>query len=311
MRGSAPAGAPPHRRILLNQAQQPQKYKGNYVATTKYNLLTFLPKALYEQFRRGGRQRHTNTARATKQQSRPERGRGLLQAHRQPLLHAGGRQIMHLDQPHQVRRPPRRARRPPPAGGLHYRLRSALALGRQRRELVHAAPGAVLMGPTCAWCHGAGAAAAVTASAAVRARRPAPAPAPREADPPVRRAGRCADAGGRRSERRPALRAAPAREAWMAAAAGPRCRPATGAACARARAQAYHDLPAAGHCAGRVHHQGGAGGRAAAPGRLCGQPAALPGLQPRRARLAEAPLARRQGAPLGMRLRPVCPGAGL
>ncbi len=299
MRGSAPAGAPPHRRILLNQAQQPQKYKGNYVATTKYNLLTFLPKALYEQFRRGGRQHHTNTARATKQQSRPKTGRGLLQAHCQPLLYAGGRHIMHLDQPHQVRRPPRRARRPPPAGGLHYRLRSALALGRQRRALVHAAPALCCLGPACAWCHGAGAAAAaVTASAAVRARRPARAPASRKADPPVRRAGRCADAGAAGPSG--ALRCArprPGRPGWplqRVRGAGPR----RGARLrARARAQAHHHLPAAGHRAGRVHRQGGAGGRAAAPGRPRGQPAALPGLQPRRARLADAPLARRQGAP--------------
>ena len=39
------------RRICVNQAVQPYKYRNNYVATTKYNLLTFLPKALYEQFR--------------------------------------------------------------------------------------------------------------------------------------------------------------------------------------------------------------------------------------------------------------------
>lgn len=33
--------------------QQPAtKYKSNYVSTTKYNLITFLPKALFEQFRR-------------------------------------------------------------------------------------------------------------------------------------------------------------------------------------------------------------------------------------------------------------------
>ena len=39
------------RRICVNQAVQPHTYRSNYVATTKYNLLTFLPKALYEQFR--------------------------------------------------------------------------------------------------------------------------------------------------------------------------------------------------------------------------------------------------------------------
>ena len=32
--------------------QKPYKYKSNYVSTTKYNALTFFPKALFEQFRR-------------------------------------------------------------------------------------------------------------------------------------------------------------------------------------------------------------------------------------------------------------------
>ncbi|KAG0583093.1 hypothetical protein KC19_3G108700 [Ceratodon purpureus] len=32
--------------------QKPYRYKGNYVSTTKYNALTFFPKALFEQFRR-------------------------------------------------------------------------------------------------------------------------------------------------------------------------------------------------------------------------------------------------------------------
>jgi hypothetical protein len=29
-------------------------FKGNYVSTTKYNILTYFPKALFEQFRFGG-----------------------------------------------------------------------------------------------------------------------------------------------------------------------------------------------------------------------------------------------------------------
>jgi phospholipid-translocating ATPase len=32
--------------------QKPFRYKSNYVSTTKYNVLTFVPKALFEQFRR-------------------------------------------------------------------------------------------------------------------------------------------------------------------------------------------------------------------------------------------------------------------
>lgn len=32
--------------------QKPYRYKSNYVSTTKYNAVTFLPKALFEQFRR-------------------------------------------------------------------------------------------------------------------------------------------------------------------------------------------------------------------------------------------------------------------
>lgn len=32
--------------------RKPHKYPNNYVSTTKYNVLTFLPRALFEQFRR-------------------------------------------------------------------------------------------------------------------------------------------------------------------------------------------------------------------------------------------------------------------
>ncbi|KAJ1687104.1 hypothetical protein LUZ63_018494 [Rhynchospora breviuscula] len=46
--------APTHRTIYCNDrdANIPVGYKGNSVSTTKYNVLTFLPKGLFEQFRR-------------------------------------------------------------------------------------------------------------------------------------------------------------------------------------------------------------------------------------------------------------------
>ncbi|XP_020521908.1 phospholipid-transporting ATPase 3 isoform X2 [Amborella trichopoda] len=46
--------APGHRTIFCNdrEANLPVKFKGNSISTTKYNLLTFLPKGLFEQFRR-------------------------------------------------------------------------------------------------------------------------------------------------------------------------------------------------------------------------------------------------------------------
>ncbi len=44
------------RVVFCNQTERhavkPYKYMNNYVSTTKYNVLTFLPKALFEQFRR-------------------------------------------------------------------------------------------------------------------------------------------------------------------------------------------------------------------------------------------------------------------
>eukprot|EP00250_Pteridium_aquilinum_P025602 c3116_g1_i1 orf=1-576(-) len=41
------------RVVLINrQDEHPVRYPTNWVSTTKYNLVTFLPKALYEQFRR-------------------------------------------------------------------------------------------------------------------------------------------------------------------------------------------------------------------------------------------------------------------
>ncbi|KAF9607372.1 hypothetical protein IFM89_034138 [Coptis chinensis] len=46
--------APTHRTIFINDrdANQPVKFRGNSVSTTKYSILTFLPKGLFEQFRR-------------------------------------------------------------------------------------------------------------------------------------------------------------------------------------------------------------------------------------------------------------------
>lgn len=44
------------RVVFCNEPQlhkaKPYKYPKNYVSTTKYNIVTFLPKALFEQFRR-------------------------------------------------------------------------------------------------------------------------------------------------------------------------------------------------------------------------------------------------------------------
>ncbi|WCJ21754.1 Phospholipid-transporting ATPase 3 [Euphorbia peplus] len=46
--------APGHRTIFCNdrEANFPVRFKGNSISTTKYNFLTFLPKGLFEQFRR-------------------------------------------------------------------------------------------------------------------------------------------------------------------------------------------------------------------------------------------------------------------
>ncbi|XP_010255676.1 PREDICTED: phospholipid-transporting ATPase 3-like [Nelumbo nucifera] len=46
--------APGHRTIYCNdrEANLPVKFKGNSISTTKYNIFTFLPKGLFEQFRR-------------------------------------------------------------------------------------------------------------------------------------------------------------------------------------------------------------------------------------------------------------------
>jgi hypothetical protein len=39
------------RVIVLNDNHKHKQYKGNYTTTSKYNLLTFFPKALFEQYR--------------------------------------------------------------------------------------------------------------------------------------------------------------------------------------------------------------------------------------------------------------------
>nr|XP_023895567.1 phospholipid-transporting ATPase 3-like [Quercus suber] len=46
--------APGHRTIFCNdrEANQPVRFKGNSISTTKFNFFTFLPKGLFEQFRR-------------------------------------------------------------------------------------------------------------------------------------------------------------------------------------------------------------------------------------------------------------------
>ena len=54
---SMSVGGPGFSRVVFcndqeKHLQKPYRYKSNYVSTTKYNALTFLPKALFEQFRR-------------------------------------------------------------------------------------------------------------------------------------------------------------------------------------------------------------------------------------------------------------------
>jgi len=39
------------RAITINKGHVHLNYKGNYTSTTKYNVVTYLPKALFEQFR--------------------------------------------------------------------------------------------------------------------------------------------------------------------------------------------------------------------------------------------------------------------
>lgn len=46
---AVPDGQP--RCIKVNEGFKDEEFLGNYVSTTKYNLLTFLPKALFEQYR--------------------------------------------------------------------------------------------------------------------------------------------------------------------------------------------------------------------------------------------------------------------
>jgi phospholipid-transporting ATPase len=41
----------PEWAIAINSGQVPKHYAGNATRTTKYTLITFLPKALFEQYR--------------------------------------------------------------------------------------------------------------------------------------------------------------------------------------------------------------------------------------------------------------------
>ncbi|KAG8094537.1 hypothetical protein GUJ93_ZPchr0012g21779 [Zizania palustris] len=55
--GSTAVGGPGFSRVVycnnpVLHRQKPLKYPTNYISTTKYNILTFLPKAIFEQFRR-------------------------------------------------------------------------------------------------------------------------------------------------------------------------------------------------------------------------------------------------------------------
>lgn len=58
------------RVVYVNETHQEhakahhKSYSGNYVSTTKYNLLTFLPKALFEQYRWAGRAAVSGVSRA-------------------------------------------------------------------------------------------------------------------------------------------------------------------------------------------------------------------------------------------------------
>lgn len=38
-------------QVVINSGEADKEYKGNAISTTKYNLLTFFPKALFEQYR--------------------------------------------------------------------------------------------------------------------------------------------------------------------------------------------------------------------------------------------------------------------
>ena len=44
----------PARVISINSGHCHREYRNNHASTTKYNVVTYLPKALFEQFRRAG-----------------------------------------------------------------------------------------------------------------------------------------------------------------------------------------------------------------------------------------------------------------
>lgn len=47
----APAKIHQPRVLFFNDAQPNPSFQGNYVSTTKYTIITYFPKALFEQFR--------------------------------------------------------------------------------------------------------------------------------------------------------------------------------------------------------------------------------------------------------------------
>ena len=47
----APAKSHQPRVLFFNDGQTHAAFQGNYVSTTKYTVVTYLPKALFEQFR--------------------------------------------------------------------------------------------------------------------------------------------------------------------------------------------------------------------------------------------------------------------
>jgi len=52
-RMKAPAKAHQPRVLFFNDGQHNPTFSGNYVSTTKYTIITYFPKALFEQFRWG------------------------------------------------------------------------------------------------------------------------------------------------------------------------------------------------------------------------------------------------------------------
>ncbi len=98
--GASAVSAEQVRKVAINAGAEHKDYLGNQTRTTKYTLLTFLPKALYEQVSRrragggGTRMAHRLGART----GRPIRSCGTPRDRAVPprgqhLLHAGGRPL--------------------------------------------------------------------------------------------------------------------------------------------------------------------------------------------------------------------------